>query len=183
MTRLLVTGSRDWPEEHYPLLCETLDGLCDWDLEPFFLMEGGARGADRQADRWAWNSPAHPTPNVMGGPFWHLKFNAEWSVHAYGWCPSDWCRSTKRHCLGAGARRNQQMIDAGPTFVVAFKDRFNWKLDKGGTEDAIKRAIDAGIPHKVIDPWGEENERRHAAADRQMTLFTNELLRKDLNLI
>lgn len=145
MTVLMVTGSRDWPERLRPLLEETLDRFCDWDVEPFTLIEGGARGADRQASFWASESRAHPHDYR----FRHLIYAAKWQEHDADWCPG--CVTS--YCVGAGARRNAEMVERGkPTVVVAFKCGFDRAMKKGGTEDAVRRSLLAGIPTWLLDP-------------------------------
>lgn len=54
--------------------------------------------------------------------------------------PADWRVGTY-----AGHMRNQQMIDTGIDFAYFF-----WDGMSPGTADCLKRAIKAGIPHKVI---------------------------------
>lgn len=127
--RVLVCGSRDW--EDGQIINLVLRGVdeggwgamtCDHiDL----VIHGDAPGADAWADYWA---------KAYG-----------WDVAAY---PADWKNLPRWE---AGPRRNQQMLDEGkPDIVIAFKDNFNWKLDKGGTEDMVKRAKAAGVPTYVV---------------------------------
>ncbi len=58
--------------------------------------------------------------------------------------PADWSIGH-----GAGHVRNQQMIDTGIDFAYFF-----WDGMSPGTHDCLKRAIKAGIPHKVISAEG-----------------------------
>lgn len=82
-----------------------------------------------------------------------MRIPAKWTEHHLDWCPSDWCRQ-RRSCLGAGARRNQEMLDyalrADECSVIAFKDDFDWTFKKGGTEDMVRRARDAGVSGTVV---------------------------------
>lgn len=109
------------------------------------VIEGGANGADRMIGKWA----AAARKRGVG---W-VRFPAEWSEHHPDWCPGAWC-AERRSCLGAGARRNQQMLDyalgADAQSLVAFKDGFDWKFKKGGTEDMVRRARAAGVHGKVF---------------------------------
>lgn len=46
MKRVLITGSRTWPNEK--VITDVLDSL--WEEEPFILVHGGARGADQMGE-------------------------------------------------------------------------------------------------------------------------------------
>lgn len=92
VTRVIVTGSRSWPEDDQ-VLPETIAHL--WLRFPLaVLVHGGCpRGADRQAGRiWA----------KLGGTVEVHK--AEWG----------------RYGKPAGYRRNQEMVDAGANLCLAF---------------------------------------------------------------
>jgi hypothetical protein len=155
--KLLVCGSRDWDDEN--TIWSILDGYYENDtlghltvtMASFTLIEGGAKGADACAHRWAKNSPLHSHNERPDDPeFRHVTVNAKWDEHHPKWCPSDWC-AARDYCVGAGPRRNQRMIDRHkPDLVLAFKNGFNWKLNKGGTEDMVSRAIAAEIDYYVI---------------------------------
>src|SRR6266702_2128043 len=92
--RILVCGGRDFGESdsEVNLLVDTLGeyyGIID------LLISGGARGADRLAERWAnaYNIPIE-------------RYEADWG--AYG--------------KAAGFIRNKRMIDEGkPELVIAFR--------------------------------------------------------------
>ena len=56
--------------------------------------------------------------------------------------PAKW----KTYRKAAGPIRNRVMLDTGPVLVVAFKDGFNYKLDRGGTENMVKIATHAHVP-------------------------------------
>jgi len=89
--RVLVCGGRDFDNPSW--LTITLDELSR-DAEWTTLIEGGARGADRQAREWA----------VASGVAVET-YEADW--HAHG--------------PGAGPIRNRRMLDEGrPDLVVAF---------------------------------------------------------------
>ena len=87
------------------------------------IIHGDARGADRTAGKWA---------DFFGLEV--IKFPANW----------------KRDGIGAGPKRNQQMLDEGkPDRVVAFP-----LPQSKGTWDMVRRARKAGIPVTVVDdPW------------------------------
>lgn len=68
----------------------------------------------------------------------------------------------------AGPIRNQEMLDMGADMVVAFKEPFDWAFRKGGTEDMVRRARDAGVPCWVVQRpltdlvlrlWAEAEQR------------------------
>ena len=87
--RVLVCGGRDYAD--MDRVREALDGL---DPAPEYLIEGGARGADRLAKGWA---------HMRGVP-----------VLTY---PAKWDEFGKR----AGILRNAEMLEHGkPDLVVAF---------------------------------------------------------------
>ena len=90
--KVLVCGGRDY--NNYNRLCEYLDFLDD-EIVVSEIIQGGAKGADNLAKRWA-DSKGIPTQT----------FNADW----------------QRHGNGAGPIRNQEMLDvAKPDIVIAFK--------------------------------------------------------------
>jgi hypothetical protein len=65
--------------------------------------------------------------------------------------PADW----DRYGDAAGPRRNQEMIDLGSAFVVAFHPFIK---NSRGTRDCARRAIAAGIKVFLID--GDDAEPR-----------------------
>jgi hypothetical protein len=95
VTRILVTGSRDWRDTN--LLRAVLTGVADearakGDTNPV-LVHGTARGADRQAER-LWIELGLPVERH----------------------PADWETLGK----AAGVIRNKAMVDTRPDLVVAF---------------------------------------------------------------
>lgn len=87
--RVLVCGGRDYNE--LAILFDYLDNL---NPEPTLIIEGGARGADYLAFRYA-------SERMID----HLRFDADWNANG----------------KAAGPMRNQRMIDEGkPDLVVAF---------------------------------------------------------------
>lgn len=89
--RILVCGGRDF--NNLKLVYTTLDRIKDKYIVSH-IIQGGARGADRLAKRWADETELSC-----------LEF------------PADWAKYGKR----AGFVRNKQMLDEGhPDLVVAF---------------------------------------------------------------
>ena len=125
MTRVLVTGSRDWPDE--TTIRQALAEV--WVRDPDFanaqpcavptLVHGDCpTGADAIADSIA---------RELG-----------WHVEKY---PADWEHLHK----AAGPVRNQQMVDAGADACLAFL-----MPHSRGTVDCARRAERAGIP---VNRW------------------------------
>lgn len=121
---VLVCGGREW-SDRTPIEF-MLRGFYDQYPDSLTVIEGGARGADRIAGQWA-------ARYRQIGVGW-VRFDAHWQGHG------------KR----AGAIRNQEMLEYGPDVVVAFKDEFDHSLGRGGTEDMVKRAKEAGVPVYVV---------------------------------
>ena len=88
------------------------------EIDPDEIVEGGARGADTFARTWG-----------------HANYKEVHTMRA------DWTK----YGLGAGPRRNQQMLDEHKdiSLVVAFPGG-------NGTADMVRRAKKAGIPVKEI---------------------------------
>ena len=117
--RVLVCGSRDWADRD-AIWC-VLNGILR-DNADVVVIQGGARGADYLALRWAY---VNHQPN---------------ETH-----PADW----SKHDRAAGPIRNQQMLDEGkPDLVWAFTTK---PLGQSkGTADMVSRAVAAGIPVYVV---------------------------------
>jgi hypothetical protein len=93
--KVIIAGTRTFcTEEHYALLVQLLDGLCEIYGQPEEIVSGCARGADRLGERWAESRGINIT-----------RF------------PSDWDTYGKR----AGMLRNQDMGNYADT-LVAFWD-------------------------------------------------------------
>lgn len=116
MTRVLITGSRDYTSVH--AMRAVLRQILDEHGHAVTLVHGGARGADRLAagiaEAWGWQVET--------------------------W-PADWDRYGKR----AGLLRNQAMVDAGADLALAFLVPLSVSPCKG-TRDCARRAKAAGIP-------------------------------------
>lgn len=120
-SRILVCGGRDYLD--YPKVNSVLDDIVQRANDPseVVIIQGGAKGADFLAKVyaycWGW------------GGLHCVEYPADWK--AYG--------------KGAGAIRNQQMLDEGkPDLVVAFPGG-------SGTADMIRRARKAGVEVIVVE--------------------------------
>jgi YspA, cpYpsA-related SLOG family len=121
--RILISGSRYWQDAQ--VISDALvAAIADVD-GPVTIVHGGARGADQLAAALATTFG----PNVT---------TEKW--------PADWDRHGKK----AGVIRNQEMVDAGADWCLAFP-----LGESRGTRDCIRRAEKAGIPTIVHD--GEPN--------------------------
>jgi hypothetical protein len=126
--RILVTGSRDWPDRDVvrEALVDAIGGT-----HPVTLVVGDCpTGADRAAtDVWRYWASVHPD--------WYLPaevYRADWRTEG----------------KVAGPNRNQRMVDAGVDVCLAFP------LDGSrGTWDCVRRARAAGIPVRLVghDGW------------------------------
>ena len=144
--RVLICGSREWADRSF--LFGVLTGMYNWHdigymvlhTDPFTLIEGGCpSGADFHAREWFHAEGVHPgtTDDHDVCSVNHLSFPVDHSLDG------PW--------PGAGPRRNMRMLkESAPDLVVAFKTDFNWKLDKGGTENMVKIAKAAGVKVRVI---------------------------------
>jgi hypothetical protein len=104
--RVLVTGSRDWPDINVVWSrLDTLYGTCARD-EDFVVVHGDCpTGADRQAREWCevmHDKPVDPYPRVV-----EERHPAHW-------------RTLGVLDRGAGFRRNAEMVAAGADWVLAF---------------------------------------------------------------
>lgn len=118
--RILVTGSREWDD--WGALSRVFTEIARQTFQlDVTLVHGGARGADTMAAKAA---------RMLG-----------WQVEEH---PADW----DKHGKGAGHIRNQEMVDAGAEFAVAF---LKIGAANRGTKDCIGRAAAAGIPVRRIE--------------------------------
>lgn len=141
---VIACGSRHWTDRE--LIALELNKVVTQNPDFFIIIvEGGAKGADRLAGQWAAKARQR-------GVGW-LRISAEWAVHHPDWCFGGWC-AARRFCAGAGPRRNQSMLDyalgADAQYVLAFKDDFDLSSGRGGTEDMVRRAKQAGVHGKVV---------------------------------
>lgn len=85
--RVLVCGGRDYSDAAF------VKAILD-EVRPATVIDGGARGADTLAFKWAFQNSVSS-----------VRFHADW----------------ERHGKAAGAIRNRQMLDHGkPDLVIAF---------------------------------------------------------------
>ena len=132
-TRILVTGSRDWP---YPeVVYRELDKATRDIGGPVVIVEGAANGADEYAHQWVQRH------YILGNDYVSSESH-----------PADWAKYGK----SAGFIRNQEMVDLGADLCIVF--RFNHSK---GTSDCMVRAANAGIPITVIDVERAETDGNH----------------------
>ena len=122
MKRLLITGSRHWTDRQ--IIVRELERIeASWG-ESVTLVHGnnGNKECTKGADRIAMS-----VAESMG---WQTEpFHAKWGELG----------------KGAGPKRNQEMVDAGADFCIAFP-----MGDSVGTWDCTKRASRAGIIVRVV---------------------------------
>lgn len=117
MIRILVTGSRDWDD---PGLIDHWLGCMAYGYKDVTLVSGHCpNGADKYAEDYA--------------------YSRGWSVELH---PAEWLAWGKR----AGFIRNQQMVDLGADFCLAFR-----KNNSKGTTHCGEAAELAGIPTYWIE--------------------------------
>lgn len=98
------------------------------------LMHGDCRGADRIADtlavaKFGYCSDMGPSSNLLRFPY----------IKGLG--------------RAGGPARNKLMLKEGkPTEVHAFKDDLDYTLTRGGTENMMRLALDAGVP-VTLNGW------------------------------
>jgi hypothetical protein len=127
MFKAIICGARDYSREL--VVNSFLDGLYAKYGDELYIIEGGAKGADTIARDWV-----------------KQKFGSQYHKH-------HWRVDAKWQELGAyaGPDRNKTMLEEGePNIVFGFKDDFNHKMDKGGTENMLKISAKAGIPTYLV---------------------------------
>ena len=97
--RLIVAGSRDFDDYH--LLCRKLDKICR-KLDNILVISGGARGADKLGERWA--------------------FERGWSIRVYH-------PDYKKYGKEAPFVRNTEMADDGQALVAFWNGSSNGTKD------------------------------------------------------
>lgn len=132
MTRVLITGSREWSNEEKMRAVFRQWWRSEQPTDPVLIC-GGAAGADSMAES-VWRS-AGLTVEVHP---------AQWNVHGGG-C---WCKNLDERCRFAGHRRNKEMVDSGAEVCFAF---FRTGAGNRGTKNCVETATKAGIP--VIEVW------------------------------
>ena len=131
---LIIAGGRDFDD--YALLCKSLDHLLkNTDKSTITVFSGKANGADFLGEQWAEirQIPTKPFP-------------ADWDNLEAPGAVIKTTKSGKKYNAKAGILRNQEMLDAGASHLVAF-----WDKSSRGTKDMIDRATKAGIVVRVIN--------------------------------
>jgi hypothetical protein len=138
--RIIVTGSRAWPDALIPYITEKLALVVSRAIRSdrlVVLVHGDCTlteqppetsPVDQVADRFVRRSAYYD------GPPNHRYLEVE--PH-----PADWIR----HGSGAGPLRNTEMVRAGARQCLAFPDEQAMR----GTSDCFTKAIRAGIPTQV----------------------------------
>lgn len=135
--RLLVTGSRDWPDQER--LWEALDLVYERFLRNrkserkglFMVVHGGAQGADRMAMAW------------VRGKRRDGELNVYHEMH-----PAQWMQDGK-FVKAAGHQRNQRMVNKGADLTIAFI-RNNSPGATGCVEMARKAGLEVEV-HRIND--------------------------------
>lgn len=156
---LLVTGSREFADRQ--LLDEALNQAWTEALSRGFrqlvVVHGGAKGADRLADRWALRRQQR---GVLP-----RRFRADWEGPCTAECKPGHRRFRKgggTYCPAEGNRRNQRMVEhvlaqaaPGGVLGIAF---FVEGLACDGTHDCLRRIKAVGLP------WREYTAEQPAVA-------------------
>lgn len=121
-----MTGGRDYT--NHKRVFEVLSLL-----KPKYLILGDANGADSLARKWAVRNFVEPQDKVA------IAMGLKRITH-YMICFADW----KRLGRSAGPKRNSEMLDAEPDFVLAFPGG-------RGTQNMITQAKSRGIPVRLVD--------------------------------
>ncbi|MFJ2662621.1 DUF2493 domain-containing protein [Arthrobacter koreensis] len=154
MSRVLVSGSRDWTDT--TLIEQALNGALALLNVPatmqhtVTLVHGAAKGLDslaaQAAQRRGWQIEGHP---------------AQWDTHTDA-CPA-WHQGLPT-CKMAGHRRNHEMIALGADLLVSFPLGTEKSGHSKGTWGCTRAAMVAGLPTVVVwknsfYPWGPAAER------------------------
>lgn len=134
--RVLVTGWQSWPQLFAFVVGERLDAVRAQFPEPVLVVVQGEcpyGGVDRWAKEWAVN----------------VGVEGRVEVECF---PADWKRLGKR----AGVVRNSRMVAEGADLCLAFPGP-----GSKGTWDCARRAVDAGIPVRMVS-WSERSAYRWA---------------------
>lgn len=130
--RLLVTGSRNWPDQER--VWQALD--LAYENKPlhsrvFIVVHGGARGVDLMAMAWVRGKRRDGALDIF-----HEMHQAQW-------------KQGGKFVKAAGHQRNQRMVDAGADAYIAFI-----RNDSPGATGCARMAHHAGIPgtvHRIND--------------------------------
>lgn len=122
--RILVTGSRDWPEEDRHLVTDALKDITD-------SFEEATAGNGKP-----WNPTLVVGDCLTGVDLYAFVFwsSRRWPIEMR---KAEW----QTYGKSAGPRRNQEMVDSGVSFCVGFA-----KGESRGTRGCVRFAQEAGIP-------------------------------------
>jgi hypothetical protein len=140
--RLLVTGSRSWPEAKGYIIWGALNQLltqCYKAKETLEVIHGDAGGVDAMAREWCAIIARSPRAAMVTEHRWP----ADWA-HCAPDCPPDHRKTRgdgQRYCPGAGMRRNQAMVDTRPDRCYAYIRR-----SSPGASACVRMARVAGVP-------------------------------------
>lgn len=143
--KILITGSRQWPESKQFLVHAALTRALGECLtrnppEPLEVWHGDARGADAMASLWCQLM----AKGRHGRWVVERKFPADWDSPCTPDCRPGHRRARKdgsEYCPSVGMYRNQEMVDAKPDRVYAFN-----KAKSAGTTRCAGMAREASIP-------------------------------------
>jgi len=130
--RVLVTGSRDWPDQSR--LWEALDLAYENRASRdgiFLVVHGGAKGADTMAMAWCRGRRRDGALSI-----YHEMHQARWM-------------QAGKFVKAAGHQRNQRMVDKGADMALAFI-----RNDSPGATGCVRMIERAGIPltiHRIDD--------------------------------
>jgi hypothetical protein len=145
MVRVLITGSRDWPEQGviWGALDQQFERL--YDGKSFIVVHGDAKGADRMARAWA-NGKRRDSPEYKF--VFHEAHPVQWRQGGV-FVPS------------AGHQRNKVMVDNGAAVVLAFI-----KDDSPGATGCANIARRAGLHVLYHRIYTEEPVSENEGLDR-----------------
>lgn len=130
---LIIAGGRDFDD--YFLLDKSLTWfLKNVDKSTITVFSGKAQGADSLGEHWVKCKGISVKP-----------FPADWDNLDAPGAVIKITKSGKKYNSKAGILRNQEMLDAGATHLVAY-----WDQKSKGTADMIKRAAKAGLAVRVV---------------------------------
>src|SRR5262245_24979604 len=116
--KIIVAGSRSFSD--YSLLEHWLCRLTANIQKPLIVVSGGAKGADKLGEKWAWEKGPRPITVMHFFPDW------------------------EKYGRSAGVRRNQEMVDFADRAVIF------WDGKSPGTADLLRRARSKGMKLKAI---------------------------------
>lgn len=126
--RVLVTGSRDWPDQK--MVWDELDDAYEnrfSGAHPFVVVQGMAKGADQMAAAWAHGK----------------RRDGALSIFSEGH-PANW-RPDGVFVPSAGHQRNKRMVDLGADLVLAFI-----RNKSAGATGCMRYAMKAGLDVRVL---------------------------------